>query len=108
MSKEYWRPKILFEIGSGIGVPITLDEATMKSTFGHFARILIEIDLNVELRDKILVERERYAFFFIDLEYERFPQFCSFCQNIRHLISNCKKNPSTDSLIKDQPMQKDI
>ncbi|PNX84723.1 hypothetical protein L195_g040786, partial [Trifolium pratense] len=26
-----------------LGIPLTLDEATMKRTFGHFAKVLIEI-----------------------------------------------------------------
>lgn len=100
LSREYRRPKILFEIGIGIGVPIALDEATMKRTFGHFARILIEVDLNADLHDKIMVEREGYAFF-VDLEYERLPQFCSSCQVIGHSASNCRKNLQYDIVNKD-------
>lgn len=47
--QEYWGPKILFTIASGLGVPICLDEATNKKTFGHFARVLIDLDLNSNL-----------------------------------------------------------
>lgn len=81
----------MFEIGGGIGTPIALDEATMKRSFGHFARILIEINLNLELRDKILVEREAYAFF-VEIEYERLPSFCSSCQTIGHSNGNGKNS----------------
>lgn len=107
LSREYWRPKILFEIGSGVGVPIALDEATMKRSFGHFARILIEVDLTIELREKILVEREGYAFF-VEIEYERLPYFCSSCQTIGHDVSNCRKHYSvTEKPVKGVEIQKD-
>lgn len=58
LSREYWRPKILFEIGSGFGILIALDETTMKRNSGHFARILVEFDLNVDLRDKFLLKEK--------------------------------------------------
>lgn len=96
LSREYWRPKILFEIGNGIGIPFDLDEASMKRTFGLFARILI--DLTRDLRDKILVEREGYAFF-VDIEYERLPQFFSHCHSIGHSLSNCKRNSSANDVV---------
>lgn len=107
LPREYWCPKILFEIGGGIGIPIALDEATMKRSFGHFARILIEIDLNSNLRDKILVEHEGYAFF-VEVEYERLPFFCTACQAIGHDISNCKrKQHSYDNSVKETEVKKD-
>lgn len=77
----------------------------MKRTFGHFARILIEIDLTKELRDRIMVEREDFAFY-VDLEYERLPQFCSHCHSIGHSIANCKKNiPVEEAVQKKQSLQ---
>lgn len=59
-------------------------------TFGHFARVLIDLDLNSKLRDKILLEREDYAFF-VGVEYKRLPEFCSSCKNTGHSLVNCKK-----------------
>lgn len=74
-----------------MGVPICLDEATSKRAFGHFARVLIDLDLKSKLRDKILVEREDFAFFaFVD--YERLPEFCSSCQTIGHSLVNCLRS----------------
>ncbi|XP_019418408.1 PREDICTED: uncharacterized protein LOC109329190 [Lupinus angustifolius] len=48
------------------------------------------MDLKSELPNQILVEREGYAFF-VELEYEKLPQFCTGCQTIGHLHSNCRK-----------------
>lgn len=59
---EYWRPKILFEIANAIGTPIALDEATKSRSSGHFARILVEIDLKEKIPYEIMVEREDFAF----------------------------------------------
>jgi hypothetical protein len=39
-----------------MGNPLALDEATKKRTFGHFARILVDVDLNSNLRERILVQ----------------------------------------------------
>ncbi|XP_058776082.1 uncharacterized protein LOC131650388 [Vicia villosa] len=94
LSQEYWRPRILFSIASSIGTPICIDSASNKSAFerpfGHFVRILVDLDLTKELSYKILVERVGFAFF-VDIEYEKIPEFCSFCNNIAHSITNCKR-----------------
>ena len=58
LAYEYWHPQILVEIGGAIGSPIALDENTVKKTFGHYARILVDFDLNNKLLKQILVERK--------------------------------------------------
>lgn len=45
LPQEYWRPKILFSIAGGLGTPISLDEATRKKDLGHFACVLVDVDL---------------------------------------------------------------
>jgi hypothetical protein len=46
LPKEYWSKKTLFEIASGLGTPLIIDDATMNRRFGLFARILIDVDLS--------------------------------------------------------------
>ncbi|KAH1215737.1 hypothetical protein GmHk_13G036815 [Glycine max] len=77
---EYWRPKILFSIAIGIGIPLLLDDA----------RVLVDVDLMHDLRDQILFERAGYAFF-VDVVYERLPSFCSSCKIVGHSFESCKK-----------------
>ncbi|CAJ2662070.1 unnamed protein product [Trifolium pratense] len=48
------------------------------------------MDLTQTLRDQILVERKGFAFF-VDVEYENLPDFCSNCKIIGHHVGNCKK-----------------
>ncbi|XP_058733228.1 uncharacterized protein LOC131604829 [Vicia villosa] len=93
LSQEYWRPRILFAITSGVGTPIFIDSTAAKSrldrTFGHFVRVLVDMDLTQPLNYNVLVERQGFAFF-ADIEYENLPEFCSHCKKPGHGVSNCK------------------
>jgi hypothetical protein len=92
LAQEYWHKNILFTIAGSLGTPICIDAVTAKPmherTFGQFARVLVDIDLLQPLRYKLLVERKGYAFF-VDLEYEHIPDFCTECKMIGHNIGNC-------------------
>lgn len=55
--------------------------------FGHYARVLVDINLTVELHDQILVEREDFAFF-VNIAYENLPHFCTHIKIIGHTILN--------------------
>jgi hypothetical protein len=92
LSQEYWHKNILFTIAGSLGTPICIDSVTAKPmherTFGQFARVLIDVDLLQPLRYKLLVERKGFAFF-VDLEYEHIPDFCTECKMIGHSSENC-------------------
>ncbi|RZC08403.1 hypothetical protein D0Y65_015231, partial [Glycine soja] len=91
LPQEYWRPNILFSIPRGVGTPLLLDDAIIKRTFGHYAHVLVDLDLSGELRDQVLVERSGYAFF-VTITYERLPHFYFNCKNIGHIVANCKSS----------------
>ncbi|MCH93483.1 hypothetical protein A2U01_0014435, partial [Trifolium medium] len=107
LSQEYWRQNIIFAIASSIGIPLCTDSATtkplMERTFGQFTRVLIDMDLTQTLRYKVLVERKGFAFF-VDLEYENLPEFCSNCKIIGHHVGICKKLMPIDDakIVKEQ------
>lgn len=67
LAQEYWRKKILFTIASSVGSPICTDAITskprMERSFGHYARVLIDLDLSQELRYRVLVERKGLRLF---------------------------------------------
>jgi hypothetical protein len=97
LAQEYWRPKILFSIASSVGTPICIDHITNKPRFdrefGHFVRVLVDLDLKKEPVYRVLVERVGFAFF-VDFEYEKLPNFCHYCNFIGHDQSKCKRaNP---------------
>lgn len=94
LSQEYWRKKILFAITSSVGTPICTDSISGKPmierTFGHYARVLVDVDLATDLSYRVLVERKGYDFF-VDLEYENLPDFCAYCKIPGHHVDICKK-----------------
>ncbi|XP_058741926.1 uncharacterized protein LOC131614346 [Vicia villosa] len=94
LAQEYWRPKIVFAIASSVGIPLCTDSASNKCCFerpfGHYVRVLVDLDLSQELRYKVLVERKGYAFF-VELEYENLPDYCSFCCQVGHGLEKCNR-----------------
>lgn len=94
LSQEYWRKKILFAIASSVGTPICTDSITNKPkierSFGHFVRVLVDLDLSRDLRYRVLVERKGFAFF-VDFEYENLPDFCTYCHCTGHYVDICKR-----------------
>jgi len=90
LPQEYWGRQTLFEIASGLGTPITIDEATQNKRFGLFARILIDVDMAEQLFESVIVEREGHAMT-IMVQYEKRPLFCAHCKNIGHSVHSCSK-----------------
>lgn len=68
-------------------MPLALDDATTAKSFGHFARVLVDLysDLKQELRDQILVIPHGYAFF-VDLVYEKLLGFCDVYNIVGHML----------------------
>jgi hypothetical protein len=89
LPQEYWRERTLKEIASAVGTPIDIDGPTRNRTFGHYARILVDIDLSKKAYDEVLVERDGFAFM-VEIQYERRPLFCHHCYSIGHSISSCR------------------
>jgi len=63
-----------------------IDNATLKRLFGHYARILVDMDFSRKIFHEIVVEREGYAFP-VAVAYEWMPDFCFHCQNIGHDVT---------------------
>ncbi|XP_050223701.1 uncharacterized protein LOC126673551 [Mercurialis annua] len=101
---EYWHSQILSSIARGIGVPLKIDQATANGEFGHYARVLIDVDLSTSLPESLMIERIGKSFF-IDIVYENLPSFCNICSNIGHMHNNCRwaAKPSMESHPKNQP-----
>lgn len=103
LSQEYWDERILFSVAGSIGLPICLDDTTNRAfesrIFGHYARVLIDVDLTSSLRKQILVEREGYDFL-VFVEYENLPSFCMHCYTIGHHVNSCLRL-SQDSHVQD-------
>lgn len=86
----------MFEIASGLGTPLSIDEATQSRLFGHYAHVLVDVDMSDTLFETVLVEREGYAFP-MNVEYERQPAFFPRCKRIGHSIQFCNQLKSASS-----------
>jgi len=107
---EYWQPRILFEIVGDIGTPIIIDQNTFNQSFGHYARVLVDIIMASFLPDSLWVERENFTFN-IEIEYEKLAYFCFTCNSIGHSSDHCKKDPANNIALekvvtKTDPMKK--
>ena len=106
LSQEYWRKNILFAIASSVGTPICTDNISckplMERSFGHFARVLVDLDLSDQLRHGVMVERKGYAFF-VDFEYENLPDVCTYCKSIGHYVDICRRRQMNDKETMVQP-----
>jgi len=89
LPQEYWMDRTLREIASAVGTPLIIDNATSKRLYGHYARILVDMDFSRKMFYEITVEREGYSFN-VEVAYEWLPDFCSHCQNIGHDITVCR------------------
>jgi hypothetical protein len=56
--QEYWHALTLFDIASVVGSPLIIDVETHNRVFGHYARVLVDMDLSKSIFDEILVKRE--------------------------------------------------
>ena len=90
LPQEYWGKQTLSEIASGLGTPLAIDEATQNRRFGLFARVLIDVNMNDQMFESVIVEREGHALT-IMVQYEKYPPFCSHCKAIGHSIQACSK-----------------
>ncbi|MCH92130.1 NBS resistance protein, partial [Trifolium medium] len=77
-----------------------LDDATKKRAYGHYARILVDIDMSKMIYDEVMVERDDFAFY-MEVIYERLPEYCNHCYSIGYSVANCRKlHPQQKSIEK--------
>ena len=74
----------------------------MKRLFGHYARILVDIDFSKKIFHETLVEREGGSYP-TEVVYERILDFCSHCQILGHDVTNCRwLYPRKEDMSKDR------
>ncbi|KEH26132.1 DUF4283 domain protein [Medicago truncatula] len=89
LPQEYWMDRTLKEIGSAIGTPVLIDSATQNRVFGHYVRVLVDMDLSKHIFNEVMIERTGFSFS-IEITYECLPAFCTHYGNIGHHISSCR------------------
>ncbi|KAL8456322.1 hypothetical protein ACS0TY_034512 [Phlomoides rotata] len=81
-------------IGLGRGSVIKLDECTTSHSMGHFARVLVELDLKHDREEYVMFKRASHRSV-VYIQYERLPEFYTYCNVIGHSTGNC--SPSYNS-----------
>ena len=89
LPQEYWMERTLYEIAGAVGTLLLIDHVTKNCLFGHYARILVDLDLSKDIFYEEMVEREGFAFPVV-IEYERLPEFCTHCKSIGHHVTSCR------------------
>ena len=54
LPQEYWMERTLYEIA--VGTPLLIDNVTRNRLYGHYARILVDLDLSKKVFYEVLVE----------------------------------------------------
>ncbi|XP_026416927.1 uncharacterized protein LOC113312392 [Papaver somniferum] len=87
LSIEYWKEEILMSMGKAIGRPIHVDNTTLKKEIGYYACILVEVDMKDIIPNKV---ETKYCKFEQEIRVSALPKFCSKCQIVGHLVTECR------------------
>lgn len=85
---ELWNRDLLKLIASQFGRVLKIDEHTLNLSRSKYARICVEIDLDLPLQKGTWVIYGDNSVFIIAL-YEKLPVFCYRCGRVGHGESNC-------------------
>ena len=67
---------------------LKINQASLDSEFGHYACILIDVDLSKHLRpSNLLIERNKHSLF-VEIDIESLPKFWPHCLS----VVNCRKD----------------
>ena len=58
---------------------------------GHFARVLVNVNLSSNLPNSLMLKRDG-ACLFISVHYDNLLDFYNLCNSIRHTSTNCHQN----------------
>ncbi|XP_057803614.1 uncharacterized protein LOC131018949 [Salvia miltiorrhiza] len=59
---ELWHPEVITAIGRYLGNPIKVDGCSGAGEVGHYARVLVEIDMSLPLKDGLRMDEDDGAF----------------------------------------------
>lgn len=65
-------------IARAVGTPLRIDQNSLNGSFGHYVRVLVEIDLSGPIQEHVMLERPGHCAF-VSIVYERLPYFCPNC-----------------------------
>ncbi|XP_057785001.1 uncharacterized protein LOC131002549 [Salvia miltiorrhiza] len=94
---ELWHPEVIAAVGRYLGNPIRIDGGSADRDVGHYARVLIEIDLALPLRESLMIDEDNSSIY-IEFSYESLPTFCNHCKIVGHTPEKCRKLKQREDL----------
>jgi hypothetical protein len=88
---EFWSPKCLCYVASGVGKPLYADKVTEEQKRLGFARVLVEIDMNSDCPKEIEIQRSNGEIVYVGVVYPWLPPKCSICKGFGHATYACSK-----------------
>lgn len=92
LPKKCWSKKVLSKIGSQLRNPISTDMVTETRMFNDCARILVEVDLNEPIVEKVSLSMPNGRIWDQPVEYEIRPVVCGKCKAVGHVEEKCKRS----------------
>ncbi|XP_015087007.1 uncharacterized protein LOC107030130 [Solanum pennellii] len=107
---KYWSPKGLSKLGSIIGKTLMVDQNTERKVGLNFARLMVEVDMNVILPDTINFRNEKGNLIEQKVTYKWKPTLCMYCKKYGHSneIIRKKNLPKAQNKKKDQPQKEEV
>ncbi|XP_057791105.1 uncharacterized protein LOC131008230 [Salvia miltiorrhiza] len=87
---ELWHPEVISAIGRYLGSPLKIDASSAVGEVGHYARVLIEIDMSLPLREYVMIDEDDSSLY-VEFSYENLPAFCTVCKITGHSIDKCRR-----------------
>lgn len=88
-----WSPRCLAKIASKLGTPIQSDQLTCNMLRISYARVLVELDLRVDLKSSIAINLPNGTTLNQPVIYETLPRFCTLCKVLGHKTGACTPPP---------------
>lgn len=80
----------LYEVAKMVGCPLRMDKATAHKSVFSKARVCVEVDASAEPLTTVVVQAGGLTHN-IDVVYDDFPTYCTYCTKLGHKLENCFK-----------------
>ncbi|KAL9368179.1 hypothetical protein Peur_039378 [Populus x canadensis] len=90
-----WSSTCLTKLSNMLGKPIHCDTPTASMTRLSYARVLIEVDMLIDLPSSIHLVLPNGSTLTQQVMFESLPRLCKTCRIIGHTVSTCNKGTKT-------------
>lgn len=77
------------DLAHAIGILLKFDALTLSGDFGHYTRVLVNLDLVSHLLETVILDTDGFSNT-ITVFYEQLLSLCSVCNNVCHDLARCR------------------